>query len=89
MISAEIRLFFKNRIDWDIEYFTATCPTDLYNKAVKIAEQRHADHFNCGQATEQGSKPMEDIRLARRVIPASSIKDQVELIEKAIGKTER
>jgi len=89
MDNSEVRLFYKTRIDWDTVYFSSTCSTDLCNQAAKIAKEHHADHFNCGMATEKDQELMTDAKLARRIVAASNIKDQVEMIVKAIGRAER
>jgi hypothetical protein len=90
MNNSEVRLFYKARIDWDTVYFSSSCSTDLGNKAAAIAKERHADHYNYGLATSQEEHQLvNDARLARRVMAAASMKDQVELIEKATGKGDR
>jgi hypothetical protein len=86
VINAEVRLYYKTRTDWDTIYFTATSSTDLFNKAKKIAEEHHADHSNCGVATAEGkSVDVSSHRVPRFAAPPS-VKEQVELIEKAIGR---
>lgn len=86
-IQAEVRLYYQQRQDFDTEYFSATCPTDLYNKAQKIAEERKADHFNCGIATEIDNTPVYTRRPRISAAP-SSVKDQVKFIEERLGKME-
>ena len=82
LINGEVRLYFKERIDWVTEYFTATCITDLHNKARKIADIMKAEHFNCSIATPE-ARPSVDMRKPR--LAPSAVKDQVKAIQSAMG----
>lgn len=88
-ISAEVRLFFNTRTDWDTEYFTATCPTDMQTKAQDIAEKHGAHHFNCSMATEKDELPAGGYtrRPTRLTAGPADVKGQVAAIEESMGKS--
>lgn len=86
MTTCEVRLFYNGRIDYDTEYIKANCPIDLYNKAKILAKQRNAQHFNCNIAMAgEERKPEVPIRKPRFSAAPKNVKDQVKLIEEAIG----
>ena len=83
LINGEVRLYFKERTDWTTEYFTATCTTDLQNKAQKIAENMKAEHYNCSVATEQDRPSVDNRKPTRSSL--SAVRDQVKAIQSAMG----
>lgn len=84
LISAEVRLYFLGRLDWDTEYFTAKSQTEVYTMAREIAKQRKAYHFNCGLATEE-AYPSGRTRI---IAAPANLKDQIASIKAAIGYEE-
>lgn len=87
-MNAEVRLYFIGRLDWDTEYFKATCPTDLAAKAEEIAMTKKAHHFNFGLATPEETYVSRDHR-GKKIAISSDVKTQVEIIEKFVGLGER
>lgn len=88
MTTFEVRFYYLGRLDWDMENFEATSPTDAYNKAKSLSEQRKASHFNCSIATaadEQVYRHERPMRKSRMAAAPANVKDQVALIEDAIG----
>lgn len=85
LIQAEVRLYFMGRQDWDTEFFTATCGTEIMTKAKQIAKAKRADHFNCGRATaEDEYKHIGPARKPKIQLPGT-VKDQVAAIESFTG----
>ena len=56
-MNAEVRLYYKGRIDWDTIYFKAITETDLVNKGCEIAKKNKADFHSSGMATEMAFPP--------------------------------
>jgi hypothetical protein len=86
LIQAEVRLYFNGRTDYETEFFTATCPTDMQMKAADRAKKRGANHFNAGIATEEDENQNSGSgRRFRTIAAPTSVKDQVAAIEASLG----
>ena len=87
-IQAEVRLYYKGRLDWDTEHFQAFGPTDLMVQASEIAVKHRADHFNFGLAT--GEEEYQHRGAPRKVKGlGSSARDQVDAIKGFLGVEEK
>jgi hypothetical protein len=85
-IQCELRLYFLGRIDYETEYFAATCPTDMMTQAKTIAKSRKANHFNIGPSLDDKEQHRNTERRRHVTIGPSNMRDQVAAIEEAIGK---
>lgn len=63
-MKAEVRLYFKGRIDWSTLYFDASCPTDVSYQAFKLAKLHKADHYSAGPAGDIAYPTKENQRIS-------------------------